>query len=108
VRFWVHWRGRPAPAFAVRHAGRVHAFLNRCAHRAVELDWNEGEFFDAEGRELICATHGARYHPATGACLDGPCAGRGLVALPVLERDGRLLLGRHRDLDDDAAAPGAE
>jgi nitrite reductase/ring-hydroxylating ferredoxin subunit len=108
VRFRVRWRGLPAPAFAVRHAGQARAYLNRCAHRAVELDWIEGEFFAATGSELICATHGARYHPATGTCLGGPCAGLGLVALPVLERGGRLLLGRHRDLDDGAVAPGAE
>jgi nitrite reductase/ring-hydroxylating ferredoxin subunit len=31
--------GGTAPAFVVRHAGRVFAYLNRCGHVSVELDW---------------------------------------------------------------------
>lgn len=53
VRFSVVWRGREEPAFAVRFRGRVYAYLNRCAHTPIELDWNAGEFFDAEGECLI-------------------------------------------------------
>ena len=52
--------------FAVRHAGRVHGYLNRCAHVAMELDWQEGVFFDFDGRDLICSTHGATYDAASG------------------------------------------
>jgi nitrite reductase/ring-hydroxylating ferredoxin subunit len=39
---------------------------------------------------LICATHGALYDPASGACLGGRCEGRGLKAVPVVERDGNI------------------
>ena len=63
IRFTVRRRGEMAPAFVVRFDGAVHAYLNRCAHRTLELDWNEGEFFDAFGAHLLCATHGARYAP---------------------------------------------
>jgi len=59
VRFTVSRRGEAIPAFAVRFHGKVHAYLNRCAHRSLELDWNEGDFFDAFGEHLLCATHGA-------------------------------------------------
>ena len=90
VRFEITVQGRPAPAFAVRWQGRVHAFLNRCGHVPVELDWQPGEFFDSARLYLICATHGALYDPASGACLGGRCAGRGLTALPVFERDGHI------------------
>ena len=44
VRFEVEYFGAPAPAFAVRHRGRVHGYLNRCAHVAMELDWRKGFF----------------------------------------------------------------
>ncbi|MDH4173459.1 MAG: Rieske 2Fe-2S domain-containing protein [Betaproteobacteria bacterium] len=90
VRFEIEYFGERAPAFAVRHQGRVHAYLNRCAHVAMELDWREGQFFDLEGRDLICSTHGAVYAAATGACRGGPCGGAPLVRLQVEERDGRI------------------
>jgi len=90
VRFEVEYFGERAPAFAVRHEGRVYAYLNRCAHVAMELDWREGQFFDLQGRDLICSTHGAVYAAASGRCLGGPCGGEPLVRLQVEERDGRI------------------
>lgn len=92
VRFEIERCGRPEPAFVIRHRGRVHAYLNRCGHIPAELDWVEGEFFDAGGLYLICATHGALYDPATGDCLGGRCEGRGLQALPVREVEGNVYL----------------
>ena len=92
VRFLVEHNGHISPAFAVRHAGRVFAYLNRCAHKLVELDWQEGEFFDAEQRYLVCATHGALYDPASGVCVSGPCRGAALAAVPVREADGAVWL----------------
>lgn len=90
VRFEIEYFGERAPAFAVRTRGRVHAYLNRCAHVAMELDWREGQFFDLEGRDLICSTHGAMYAAASGQCLGGPCGGTPLVRLHVEERDGSI------------------
>ena len=92
VRFLVEHNGHIIPAFAVRHAGRVVAYLNRCAHKLVELDWQQGEFFDAERRYLVCATHGALYDPASGICVGGPCRGAALTAVPVREADGLVWL----------------
>ena len=90
VRFEVEYFGHPAPAFAIRHAGRVHAYLNRCAHVAMELDWQEGAFFASDGRDLLCSTHGAVYDAASGRCLGGPCNGNPLVKLRIAERNGRV------------------
>jgi nitrite reductase/ring-hydroxylating ferredoxin subunit len=92
LRFLVNVDGGAQPAFAIRHGGRAYAYLNRCAHKGVELDWVEGEFFDRDGLSLVCATHGARYDPASGRCTGGPCAGRGLRRLAVVEQDGDLRL----------------
>lgn len=92
LRFEVAANGERMPAFAVRYAGVASAFLNRCAHLAVQLDWAEGEFFSTDGHSLVCATHGARYHPASGACIGGRCQGKPLTALPVVERDGMVWL----------------
>jgi len=90
VRFEVEYFGELGPAFAVRYRGRVHGYLNRCAHVAMELDWQEGVFFDSDGRDLICSTHGATYDTATGRCVGGPCNGTPLVKLRIEERDGMV------------------
>lgn len=92
VRFETRHDGQMAAAFVVRYGQQPCAFLNRCGHVPVELDWQPGEFFDVEQTFLICATHGALYHPATGACVGGRCNGRGLIPLPVVERDGHIYL----------------
>jgi nitrite reductase/ring-hydroxylating ferredoxin subunit len=92
VRFELHWEGEIAPAFAIRHGGRVYAYLNRCAHIAMELDWKQGKFFDTDREYLLCSTHGALYAPETGACRGGPCRGAKLVGLSVFEADGSVYL----------------
>jgi nitrite reductase/ring-hydroxylating ferredoxin subunit len=92
VRFELSWQGETTPAFAVRHAGKVHAYLNRCGHVPVQLDWQPGEFFDHSQVYLICATHGALYAPDSGRCMGGRCNGQGLQALPVSEHDGVVYL----------------
>jgi nitrite reductase/ring-hydroxylating ferredoxin subunit len=92
LRFAVEVGGEVATGFLVRHGGKVRGYLNRCAHVAMELDWQPGQFFDGEGRWLTCATHGALYDPASGSCAGGPCVGRGgLRPLKVVEREGAVL-----------------
>jgi nitrite reductase/ring-hydroxylating ferredoxin subunit len=97
VRFEVQTRSGPAAAFAVRYYGKVHAYLNRCAHVPVELDWQPGRFFDLTGFYLICAMHGAHYDPVTGRCVLGPCKGRRLSAVTVVEHDGNVYLTEQDD-----------
>ena len=58
-------------AFAVRHEHVVHAYLNRCSHVPMELDWLPNQVFDSSGHWLLCSTHGAMYRPDTGACAGG-------------------------------------
>ena len=90
VRFEVEYAGKTVPAFVVRYRGRVYGYLNRCAHVRTELDWREVQFLDANGRDLICSTHGAVYAATSGECLGGPCAGAPLVSLRVAEHDGKV------------------
>lgn len=85
IRFRVAIGTQTFPAFAIRYRGRVYAYVNRCAHQGVELDWKEGYFFDSDGEFLICATHGALYRPDSGTCAGGPCRGGALVSLAVAE-----------------------
>ena len=98
VPFDVVFDGHTCRAFAIRFEGLAHAYLNRCAHVAMELDWQEGVFFDSDGRDLICSTHGATYEAASGRCLGGPCNRTPLVKLRLEERDGSIyFMGFHDD-----------
>lgn len=92
IRFSVMRHGVEEPAFVVRYRGTAHAYINRCGHVPVELDWQEGKFFDLSGHFLICAVHGALYSPESGHCLGGRCSGQGLTPLVVVERDGNIYL----------------
>lgn len=96
-RFAVQAPGGPLSAFAIRYRGKVYAYVNRCAHVGIELDWAEGEFFDVSGLYLVCATHGAAYYPDSGRCAAGPCRGGRLAALQVVESDGAVYLLEDED-----------
>lgn len=87
VSFDVNYAGQTCRAFAIRYQGRAHAYLNRCTHVAMELDWRPDQFFDDSARWLLCATHGAVYAPDTGECRGGPCRG-GLFRIELVELDG--------------------
>ena len=89
VPFDVVYGGQTCRAFAVRYRGAVHAYLNRCTHVAMELDYQPNRFFDDTGQWLLCATHGAAYQPDTGACGGGPCRG-GLVKIALTEESGMV------------------
>jgi len=92
----LHFR-EPTRAFAMRFDGRVVAYLNRCVHVPVEMDWQPGEFLDQDREFIICSIHGAEYEPRTGRCAGGPCGRGSLVALTVDERDGEVYWYPSRD-----------
>ncbi|MDO8280550.1 MAG: Rieske 2Fe-2S domain-containing protein [Burkholderiaceae bacterium] len=88
VSFDVVHGGYTCRAFAIRYQGQARAYLNRCAHIAMEMDYQPNRFFDDSGRWLICATHGAVYEPDTGVCAGGPCRGGGLIPVTLSEAHG--------------------
>jgi nitrite reductase/ring-hydroxylating ferredoxin subunit len=87
VPFDVVYCGQTGRGFAIRFEDRAYAYLNRCAHVPMEMDYQPNRFFDASGQWLVCATHGATYRPETGECRGGPCRG-GLVRITLTEADG--------------------
>ena len=78
----------------------VYAYVNRCAHVPIELDWVQGEFFDFSGLYLICSTHGATYLPETRLlrrrALQRPPAGA-----PAGGRDRRPGFSDHSESKED-------
>ena len=87
VPFDVVFSGQTCRAFAIRYNGVVHAYLNRCTHVAMEMDYEPDRFFDDSGSWLLCSTHGAVYRPDDGGCAGGPCRG-GLVKIVLSESAG--------------------
>jgi nitrite reductase/ring-hydroxylating ferredoxin subunit len=87
VPFDVLYGAQTCRAFAIRYQGQAYAYLNRCTHVPMEMDYQANRFFDSTGHWLMCATHGAMHQPQTGACRAGPCRG-GLIKIDISEVDG--------------------
>jgi nitrite reductase/ring-hydroxylating ferredoxin subunit len=73
--------------FLVNHNGQLYAYVNRCCHVPMTMDWLENQFLTEDGRYIMCATHGACYEPDTGECIFGPPCGEFLDQVP-LSTDG--------------------
>jgi nitrite reductase/ring-hydroxylating ferredoxin subunit len=86
-KFVIKPGGHPVEAFVINYDGALYAYVNRCRHIALTLDWVDNRFFTEDGRYIICANHGATYEPKTGECIWGPCLGAFLqpVALEIAQ-----------------------
>jgi len=73
--------------FAIKFQENIYCYRNRCPHAGSELDWVAGQFFDEDRKLLICATHGAKFDPENGKCIDGPCVNQSLTPIPVKLED---------------------
>lgn len=92
IRFALPALGEFISGFVIRFKGQPYAYVNQCAHVSVELDWNEGEFFTAQQDYLVCATHGAHYRPDNGFCVMGPCKGKSLKPIKVIEQNQKIII----------------
>jgi nitrite reductase/ring-hydroxylating ferredoxin subunit len=90
ARFALRLHGVPCEAFVVRFHGGFHAFVNRCRHQSLPLDFGDAHFFDESCDALVCCHHGARYDPQSGRCVDGPCEGARLTRLALESRGHQL------------------
>lgn len=79
--------------FVVRKGEYVFAYENSCPHTGVTLNWLPDRFLDRGAETIQCDVHGARFRIEDGACLFGPCAGRGLTPVPVHIEQGEVVLG---------------
>jgi len=79
--------------------GTVRAWVNVCPHRAQPVDLGDGRLFNAAG-EIECQAHGARFEPATGVAVAGPCPGSRLTSVPVLEDETGVWLRLPECADD--------
>jgi nitrite reductase/ring-hydroxylating ferredoxin subunit len=68
------------------------AYRNACPHMSIELDWDARRLLTRSGRYLQCTGHGARFDPASGVCVQGPCSGEFLTALPIHTENDMVVL----------------
>lgn len=78
--------------FVIHKDSEFHAFINRCPHKGLNLDWQEDQFLDNEHNFILCANHGALFEIETGHCIHGPCVGAQLTPLSIKLIDDTLIL----------------
>lgn len=78
--------------FVVHWQGEWYGYENSCPHTGASMNWQPDQFFDLANEYLVCGLHGAQFQPQNGLCIYGPCVGQSLSILPVIERDGDILL----------------
>jgi nitrite reductase/ring-hydroxylating ferredoxin subunit len=82
----------PLRGFVVRASDGVHAYVNRCAHLALPLNYMPDRFLTHDGSALMCYVHGAIFTKDTGYCIAGPCSGLSLATVPIKVVDNCVLL----------------
>jgi len=76
----------------LRRGEAVWAYVNRCPHFSLPLDFHPGEFATYEGEVVMCAHHSALFRYDDGLCIDGPCAGHRLDPVAIDVTDGVIRL----------------
>ena len=92
LKFLIPIHGADEECFLINFDGTFHAYVNRCRHVPMALDWVDNQFFAEEGRYVMCQTHNAYYEPATGECIAGPfeTCGKLLYRVPLEIADGTI------------------
>jgi nitrite reductase/ring-hydroxylating ferredoxin subunit len=78
-KFFLKYEGREEECFVVNHHGGLYAYVNRCCHVPMTMDWVDNQFMTEDNQYIQCATHGACYRPDTGECVGGPPFGEFLI-----------------------------
>lgn len=72
LKFILPIGGIDEECFVVNFGGAFYAYVNRCCHVPIAMDWIDNQFFTADGGFLLCQTHNACYAPNSGECVAGP------------------------------------
>ena len=92
-KFLLHVEGQEEECFVVNHAGKLYAYVNRCLHVPMTMDWIDNQFMTEDKKFILCATHGACYLPDTGECVSGPPCGKFLIPITLTIRGEEVIAG---------------
>ncbi len=96
-KFFLRCHGREEECFVVNHGGSLYAYVDRCCHVPMSLDWIENQFLTEDKQFIQCATHGACYLPDSGECVSGPPFGKFLTPVPLTIRGDEVIAGCPHD-----------
>jgi nitrite reductase/ring-hydroxylating ferredoxin subunit len=91
TKFLLRCHHREEECFLVNHRGTLYAYINRCCHVPMTMDWIDNQFMTEDKRYILCATHGACYQPDTGECIVGPPLGKFLTPVPLVIRGDTVI-----------------
>jgi nitrite reductase/ring-hydroxylating ferredoxin subunit len=90
VPFGARWPG--VEVIVVREGERVYGYINECAHMAVPLNLLDDFAVETNKYRILCDHHYAAFRFSDGYCLEGPCQGESLTAVPLAVRAGRVVI----------------
>jgi nitrite reductase/ring-hydroxylating ferredoxin subunit len=104
MKFLMPIAGVEEECFVINYQGSFHAYVNRCRHVPMAMDWVDNQFFTEQSRYLMCQTHNAYYQPDSGECIAGPpgTCGKFLHRVPLEIVGGVIYAQSPREkLEDD-------
>ena len=90
VAFGSGWSG--VEIVIVREGERVYGYINECAHMAVPLNLLDDYGVETVRHRMVCDHHHASFRFTDGYCVEGPCEGESLTAVPLAVRAGRVVI----------------
>lgn len=99
-KFFLQVDGREVECFLVNYENKLFAYVNRCRHVPMTMDWVENQFLTEDGRYILCATHGAAFEPDSGECVFGPPCGKFLDRVPLTIEEDRVVAQRPIEDED--------
>jgi nitrite reductase/ring-hydroxylating ferredoxin subunit len=77
--------GLPSKVVVVRTGESIFGYLDACPHYSpgTPMAWKTDRYLNGDRTHIMCASHGALFDIATGACIIGPCLGQSLTRVPV-------------------------
>jgi nitrite reductase/ring-hydroxylating ferredoxin subunit len=90
----------PLRGFVVQAPEGVRAYVNRCAHMKLPLNYLPDQFLTYDGSALLCYVHGAIYRKHDGYCIAGPCSGQSLATVPIEVVGNQVLLAAGVDAEE--------
>jgi nitrite reductase/ring-hydroxylating ferredoxin subunit len=73
----------PFRLLLLRRGDAVWGYHNSCPHFSLPLNYEPQRFIALDAEVVMCAHHTAFFRFDDGECVDGPCAGAHLLAVPL-------------------------